>query len=82
MGERPTHPITLDWIWNGWHAIPASTVIESWRHIGCEKGVVAPHPNPHLVADNDQHNPLALEEGNLLCTKDNEHYNMDDGTEV
>ena len=83
MSENPPVPLhQIDWIWNGCHAIPANTIVQTWHHIGHEKGMVAPHPDPHLIANNDQHNPLALEEGNVLCTKDDKYCDTDGSMEV
>ena len=46
----------------------------TWRHIGYGNSV-APHPLPEVVEDNNDFDPLALNEGDLDYSQDDDDYN-------
>ena len=44
-------------------------------HIGCIQGETAAHPVPFVEEDNNKHDPLAPNDGNTKCKRDNEVHN-------
>ena len=74
LGEKPTRPIVSHWIDQAWEGITEEMIKNTWRHIGYGNNC-APHPLPEVVEDNNDFDPLALNEGDLDYSQDDDDYN-------
>ena len=79
LGEHPTRPVVSHWIVidRAWDGIASQMTINAWHHIGFVEDNLPPNPNPNpdVVEDNDDHDPLALNEGNTECSPDDDNCN-------
>ena len=78
MNCKPTRQVVSHWIGNAWEDIPASMIINTWRHVGFCGGLPTPHPNPEEQEMNNHHDPLAIVPGNdRLAVNDDNEYDTD-----
>ena len=78
IGMKPGCTNIGHWIANTWNNIPSHVIIDAWRHISHIQGETAACPMPFVEEDNNEHNPLALNNGNTEHERDSEVHNSND----
>ena len=75
LGEKPTCPIVLHWIDQAREGIAKKMIQNAWSHIG-HGDAFAPHPPPEVMEENNDFDPLALSEGDLDHSWDDNDHNL------